>query len=260
MLLVLDIGNTNTVLGVFDKNELRYEWRMKTDAYKTEDEFAVLLKSLFQMKDVSFTDVSGIIISSVVPPIMRALEVMCNKYFQIEPIVVEKQVALQSIKMAYPNPDEIGADRIVNAVGALQTYNAPIIIVDFGTATTFCYVDENKAYHGGLITPGLKISIDALYSKASKLPKVEISKPTEVIGQSTVDAMQAGIYYGYASLVDGIIERMKKTIANENVVVLATGGLAKLIAKEAKTIHYVEEYLTLQGLRAIYEQNKGRGE
>lgn len=256
LLLVLDIGNTNTVLGIFENKTLQHEWRMKTDAYKTEDEFAVLLKSLFQMKDVSFDEISGIIISSVVPPIMRALEVMCKKYFHVEPIIVEKEVAMQSIEMAYPNPHEIGADRIVNAVGALQTYDAPLIIVDFGTATTFCYVDENRAYHGGLITPGLKISIDALYSKASKLPKVEIAKPDQVIGQSTVEAMQAGIYYGYASLVDGIINKMKESIGREDIVVLATGGLAKLIAKEANTIHHVEEYLTLQGLCAIYEQNK----
>src|SRR5699024_4505822 len=198
---------------------LRHEWRIKTDAYKTEDEFAVLLKSLFQLEKVTFDQMTGIIISSVVPPIMRALEVMCVKYFHMKPVIVEKEVALQSIKMTYPNPAEIGSDRIVNAVGALQTYDAPLIIVDFGTATTFCYVDQDGAYHGGLISPGLKISIDALYSKASKLPKVEITKPNEVIGQSTVQAMQAGIYFGYASQVDGIIAKMKESIDRDDVVV-----------------------------------------
>lgn len=253
MLLVLDIGNTNTVLGLIKDERLVYEWRIKTDAYKTEDEFAVLLKSLFEMKNISFEEIKGIIISSVVPPIMRALEFMCHKYFNIEPVIVEKEVALQSIKMAYPRPSEIGADRIVNAVGALKKYDAPLIIIDFGTATTFCYVDHDGAYHGGLISPGLKISVDALYSKASKLPKIEIAKPEKVIGQSTVAAMQSGIYYGYVSQVDGIIKKMKEELQTEKIVVLATGGLAQLIANDSEEIMYVEENLTLHGLHEIYK-------
>src|SRR5699024_609801 len=259
MLLVLDIGNTNTVLGLFEEEELIYEWRIKTDAYKTEDELAVLLRSLFEMKEITFTLINRSIISSVVPPIMRALEYMCDKYFDLKPVIVEKNVALQSIKMAYPTPAEIGADRIVNAVGALQKYDAPLIIIDFGTATTFCYIDNDGAYHGGLISPGLKISVDALYSKASKLPKIEIEKPNKVIGQSTVAAMQSGVYYGFVSQVDGIVKKMKEELNREDIVVLATGGLANLIAKDSEQIMSVEENLTLHGLHTIYRFNKSKG-
>src|SRR5699024_7057201 len=177
MIFVLDTGNTNTVLGVFENDKLKYEWRIKTDRHKTEDEFGILIKSLFDLKGISFADIEGVIISSVVQPIMLALEKMCQRYFNIEPLIIGKDDVNDCLGMRYPHPEEIGADRIVNAVGAIEAYGAPLIIVDFGTATTYCYVNEAKEYNGGLIAPGIKISMEALYSKASKLPKIEIQSP-----------------------------------------------------------------------------------
>src|SRR5690625_796569 len=182
MIFVLDIGNTNTVLGVFEEDELKYEWRIKTDRHKTEDEFGVLIKSLFDPKGISFSDINGVIISSVVPPIMKALEKMCEIYFDLLPLVIGKKEVNPFLKMEYPHPHEIGADRIVNAVGAIEIYGAPLVIIDFGTATTYCYINENKEYTGGLIAPGIKISMEALYSKASKLPKIEIQSPMNIVG------------------------------------------------------------------------------
>src|SRR5690625_3189952 len=229
MIFVLDIGNTNTVLGVFENEELKYEWRIQTDRHKTEDEFGMLVKSLFDFKGITFSEIEGIIISSVVPPIMKALEKMCDIYFNLTPLVVGKDQVDSFLKIKYPQPKEIGADRIVNAVGAIHMYETPLIIIDFGTATTFCYIDEQQAYHGGIIAPGIKISMDALYSHASKLPKIEIEKPFQVIGQSTVEAMQSGVFYGYVGQVDGIVNQMKGQI-NKKPTVIATGGLASLIA------------------------------
>lgn len=254
MILVIDIGNTNTVLGVFNQNELQYEWRIQTDRHKTEDEFGILIKSLFEYKGLAFSQISGIIISSVVPPIMQALEKMCQSYFEITPLVVGKEEVDTFLNISYPQPKEIGADRIVNAVGAISLYDAPLIIIDFGTATTFCYVDEQKAYRGGIIAPGIKVSMEALYSKASKLPKIEIEQPENIVGNSTVEAMQSGVYYGYIGQVDGIVSRIKKTAAIQPIVI-ATGGLAPLIASGSETIDHVETHLTLEGLYIIYEKN-----
>jgi len=255
MILVLDIGNTNTVIGVFDKGDLRYEWRIQTDRHKTEDEFGMLIKSLFDHKGITLAAIRGIIISSVVPAIMQALEKMCHIYFHLTPMVVGKEDVDTCIDIQYPQPKEIGADRIVNAVGAIALYQEPLIIIDFGTATTFCYVDENKAYQGGIIAPGIKISMDALYSHASKLPKIEIEQPEYVVGRSTTEAMQSGVYYGYVGQVDGIVTRMQQTMI-EQPTVIATGGLAPLIARGSETIHYIETHLTLYGLYIIYEKNK----
>lgn len=252
MLFVLDVGNTNTVLGVFQDGELQHEWRIKTDKHKTEDEFAVLIQSLFEMKSLQFASIQDIVISSVVPPIMFALEKMCNKYFNKQPIIVGKDIAQKYLTVAYPRPDELGADRVVNAIGALQSYEGPLVIIDFGTATTYCYIDEANAYHGGLIAPGINISLEALYQKAAKLPKVEIEAPAHVIGQSTVEAMQAGVFFGYVSQVDGIIKRIEKE-KQVKPTVIATGGLAKLIAEESETIDIVDKYLTLKGLSVIYQ-------
>jgi type III pantothenate kinase len=251
MLFVLDVGNTNTVLGVFKNDQLLHEWRIKTDRYKTEDEFGVLIHSLFSYRGIQFSDIEGVIISSVVPPIMYALEKMSRDYFNMEAFVVKSDSVSHYIKMSYPNPKEVGADRIVNAVAAIEHYGAPVIVVDFGTATTFCYIDEEESYHGGLISPGITISLEALYRKASKLPKIELAAPENVVGSSTVDAMQSGVYYGYVSLVDGIINRMKEEIGRE-VKVIATGGLAGLINKDSETIEVVDQHLTLKGLNIIY--------
>jgi type III pantothenate kinase len=253
MLFVLDVGNTNTVLGVFADGQLREEWRIKTDRYKTEDEFGILIKSLFDFKGISFSDIHGVIISSVVPPIMQALEKMCHIYFNMEPLVIGKEMVHSYLKMSYPNPKEIGADRIVNAVAAIELYASPIIIIDFGTATTYCYINHKQEYTGGLIAPGINISMEALYSKAAKLPKIEIQPPANVIGSSTVEAMQSGVFYGYVAQVDGIINRMKQQIKGEPTVI-ATGGLASLIAGDSETIDHVDPYLTLKGLYFIYKK------
>lgn len=253
MLFVLDIGNTNTVLGVFNKERLEHEWRIKTDRYKTEDEFGVLIKSLFDFKGIHFSDIDGVVISSVVPPIMTALEKMSRKYFKIEPYIIGKNDYRSYLKMSYPNPNEIGADRVVNAVAAIKAYGPPLIIIDFGTATTFCYIDEESAYVGGIITPGVNISMEALYSEASKLPKIDIEAPERVIGTSTVEAMQSGAFYGYVSQVDGLVTRIKKQV-NITPKVIATGGLSKLISEASDTIDEVDPFLTLKGLYYIYQK------
>ncbi|HEX6593228.1 MAG TPA: type III pantothenate kinase [Bacillota bacterium] len=255
MLFVLDVGNTNTVLGVFEHHTLKYEWRIKTDRYKTEDEFGILIKSLLEHKGIYLTDIKGAIISSVVPPIMSALENMCRNYFHIEPLIVGEETVHSHLKINYPNPKEIGADRIVNAVAAIHEYESPLVIIDFGTATTYCYVNEQKEYSGGLISPGISISMDALYKHASKLPKIEIEKPEHIIGKSTIQAMQSGVFYAFVGQVDGIIQQMKQYV-KQNVTVIATGGLASLIASGAEYIDHVDPHLTLKGLALIYEMNK----
>lgn len=254
MIFVLDTGNTNTVLGVFDNGELKYEWRIKTDRYKTEDEFGILIKSLFEHRGITFADIKGVIISSVVPPIMLALEKMCSIYFGLQPLIIGKRDVKSFLEMNYPYPEEIGADRIVNAVGAIRLYGAPLIIIDFGTATTYCSINEQGQYCGGVITPGVKISMEALNEKASKLPKIEIESPMQVVGKSTIEAMKSGIFYGYVAQVDGIVTLIKNEMGGEPKVI-ATGGLAPILANAAETVDIVDPHLTLKGLFLIYEKN-----
>ncbi|PGT57674.1 type III pantothenate kinase [Bacillus thuringiensis] len=253
MIFVLDVGNTNAVLGVFEEGELRQHWRMETDRHKTEDEYGMLVKQLLDHEGLSFEDVKGIIVSSVVPPIMFALERMCEKYFKIKPLVVGPGIKT-GLNIKYENPREVGADRIVNAVAGIQLYGSPLIIVDFGTATTYCYINEEKHYMGGVITPGIMISAEALYSRAAKLPRIEITKPSSVVGKNTVSAMQSGILYGYVGQVEGIVKRMKEE-AKQGPKVIATGGLAKLISEESNVIDIVDPFLTLKGLYMLYERN-----
>jgi type III pantothenate kinase len=253
MIFVLDVGNTNTVLGVYDGDELKYHWRVETSRNKTEDEYGMTIKALLEHVSLSFKDIHGIIISSVVPPIMFALERMCQKYFHLKPLVVGPGIKT-GLNIKYENPREVGADRIVNAVAGIQLYGSPLIIVDFGTATTYCYIDENKQYMGGAIAPGINISTEALYSRASKLPRIEIARPNSIVGKNTVSAMQAGILYGYVGQVEGIVARMKEQ-AKVNPKVIATGGLATLIAKESDIIDIVDPFLTLKGLQIIYTKN-----
>lgn len=253
MIFVLDVGNTNTVLGIYDGDDLKYHWRIETSRNKTEDEYGMVIKALFENESIHFNEIDGIIISSVVPPIMSALERMCQKYFNIKPLIVGPGIKT-GLNIKYENPREVGADRIVNAVAGIHFYGSPLIIVDFGTATTYCYINEQNQYMGGAIAPGINISTEALFSRAAKLPRIEIAKPNNVIGKNTVHAMQAGILYGYVGQVEGIVSRIKAQ-AKKNPKVIATGGLAKLIATESNVIDLVDPFLTLKGLQLIYEKN-----
>jgi type III pantothenate kinase len=253
MILVVDVGNTNIVLGVYDKEKLAHHWRLYTDKQKTEDEFGMLIKGLFREEGLVPQDMKGIIISSVVPQLMLSLENMCHKYFNIEPMVVGPGIKT-GLSIHYDNPREVGSDRIVNAVAALEAYTPPLVIVDFGTATTFCYVDEKGRYMGGAIAPGIQISTHALYANASKLPRIELKVPERVVGKNTVSAMQSGILFGYSGLVDSIITRMKQQ-SKIKPTVIATGGLAELICGEAKQVDIIDPFLTLKGLYSIYHKN-----
>jgi len=254
MLLAIDIGNTNVVLGVFEGERLRESWRIGTKASITADEYAVIVKDLFAFSGIDFRQIDGIIISTVVPPLLSIMTEMSRKYFKIEPMVVTSELKT-GITLSYENPREIGADRIVNAAAAFRLYGGPLIIIDFGTATTFCAVTANGEYLGGAITPGVKISAEALYQRAAKLPRVELTRPRTIIGRDTVSAMQAGILYGYAGLVDGIVERMKRELSPD-ARVIATGGLAELVTPEARSAIEVRPNLTLEGLRFIFDANR----
>ena len=254
MIFVIDVGNTNTVIGVYEGDTLRYHWRIETNRNKTDDEYGMIIKSLLEHEGLSFDQFDGIIISSVVPPIMFALEGMCKKYFGVKPLVVGPGIKT-GLDIKYENPREVGADRIVNAVAGIHEFGSPLIIVDFGTATTYCYINEDKQYMGGAIAPGINISTEALYSRASKLPRIEITRPDGIIGKNTVSAMQSGILYGYVGQVEGIVSRIKAQSKVEPLVI-ATGGLATLIANESTAIDIVEPFLTLKGLQLIYKRNR----
>lgn len=254
MILVLDAGNSSIVLGIYDHDTLTHHWRMETDRHKTEDEYAMQVKAFFSHVGISFEQIKGIIISSVVPPIMFALEGMCKKYFQHKPLIVGPGVKT-GLNIKYENPREVGADRIVNAIAAMDSYPVPLIVVDFGTATTFCYINEKGYYMGGAIAPGISISTEALYTRASKLPRIEIATPINVVGKNTISAMQAGIVYGFVGQVEGIVNRMKDQ-SEEEPLVIATGGMASLIANESQAIDIVEPYLTLKGLYILYKRNQ----
>jgi type III pantothenate kinase len=255
MILVMDVGNTNIVLGVYEGKKLLVSWRMATDKERTADEFGMFIVSLFINEKLDILDVEAIIIASVVPPIMYSLEHAVRKYFKNEPIVVGPGVKT-GINIKYENPREVGADRIVNAVAGFELYGGPLIVVDFGTATKFEAISAIGEYLGGVICPGVKVAADALFQKASKLPRIELSKPETVIGRNTIANLQSGIVYGHIGQVDYIVTRMKKEMKEEKVKVVATGGLARLIAGESELIDEINAQLTLDGLRIIYERNK----
>jgi len=258
MVLVLDVGNTNIVIGVYRGTKLVGDWRLSTDFNRTSDEYGSQVTHLFILSEINIREIEGVIISSVVPNIMYSLEHMIREYFKLDPIIVGPGVKT-GINIKYDNPKEVGADRIVNAVAAHEKYNSSLIIIDFGTATTFCAIRKNGDYLGGTISPGLKISSDALFERAAKLPRVELIIPGKVICRNTVNSMQAGIIYGYIGQVEYIVAKMKKEmemLGEEPPIVISTGGLANLISIETKYIDKVESNLTLEGLRIIYEKNK----
>ncbi len=255
MLLAVDIGNTNTVMGVFTARGLTHEWRIRTAVDTTIDEYGITIRSLFQTSRCPMEDVRHVIISCVVPPVLHEMERFCSKYLNLVPLVVGPGIRT-GMPIYYDNPKEVGADRIVNAVGAYDAFRQATVVVDFGTATTFDYISDRGEYMGGVISPGIMISCDALFQKASKLPRVEIfARPPSILAKNTITSMNAGIIYGYAGLVDGIISRIRKEVQTSFKVV-ATGGLAPLIASECPSIDLVDDHLTLKGLRIIFERNR----
>lgn len=255
MLLCIDIGNTNIVFGVTDKNEILHHWRIRTQKAVTSDELGITVSNFFESVGLKSADISNIIVTSVVPALLNTVEQLSNRYFRIKPMIVDHGTNTGML-IRYDNPREVGSDRIVNAVGAYEKYRRGLIVIDLGTATTFDYISKDGHFMGGPIAPGVLISCEALFQKASKLPRIEIfSQPDHIITKDTVSSMNAGIIYGYAGLIDGIVNRIKKE-SGEDLTVLATGGLASLICDVSETIDHVEEFLTLQGLIAIFEKNK----
>ena len=258
MILLIDVGNTNIVLGIHKNDEYITSWRISTDAKKTSDEYSVQVMQLFSQYNLNPKEIEGVIISSVVPNIMHSLENMIRKCFGKEPIIVGPGIKT-GINIKYDNPKEVGADRIVNAVATYEIYKKPNIVIDFGTATTFCAITERGDYLGGCIVPGVRIASDALFERAAKLPRIELEVPNNIICKSTIVSMQAGILYGYIGQVEYIVKKMKNEMKNkcsEEPIVIATGGLANLIAKETNVIDIVDSDLTLEGLRIIYNKNK----
>ncbi len=255
MIFVVDVGNTNIVLGIYDGATLLHHWRIATNRSATPDEYGILIYNLFQHASVRTDDIEGAIVSSVVPPVNATLEQTLKKYIRRAPMFVGPGMKT-GLNIRYENPRDVGADRIVNAVAGIQIYGPPLVIVDFGTATTFCYIDEKGDYIGGAIAPGIGISTEALYQRAAKLPRIELTKPRSTVGRTTVSSMQSGIIFGFAGQVDGIVQRIREEHRTHPKVV-ATGGLAELIAGESRTIDIVNPLLTLQGLQIIYERNAG---
>ncbi|MBI4508195.1 MAG: type III pantothenate kinase [Deltaproteobacteria bacterium] len=254
MLLVVDVGNTNTVLGVYEGDSLLAHWRIETKKGRTADEYAIVLRELFALSGLSWPSISAGIVSSVVPPVLFPIEDFFRRHLHVLPLAVGPGIRT-GMPILYENPREVGADRIVNAVAAYDRFQKGCIVVDFGTATTFDVITPRGEYLGGAIAPGIMISADALYHAAAKLPRVELSRPAKVIGRNTIASIQSGLIFGYAGLVDSVVERMRAEL-DFPMRCLATGGLAPLIAKESRTIEEADEMLTLRGLKILFERNR----
>ncbi|KAB2372511.1 MULTISPECIES: type III pantothenate kinase [Actinomadura] len=258
MLLTIDVGNTHTVLGLFEGDEVIEHWRINTDPRRTADEIAVVLQGLVQQSPLlAETDISGIALCSTVPSVLHEMREMCRRYYGDVPAVIVEPGVKTGVPVRMDNPKEVGADRIVNALAAVHTHGGPAIVVDFGTATTFDAVSAKGEYVGGAIAPGIEISIDALSSRGAQLHKIELVRPRSVIAKNTVEALQSGIIFGFAGQVDGIVERMSEELVDDpdEVTVIATGGLAPLVLEESRSIDVFEPWLTLIGLRLIYQRN-----
>lgn len=255
MILVFDVGNTNMVLGVYEGDNLIESFRLSTESFNTADEYGMIINDLLEYHNLYLKDVEAVVISSVVPNLMYSLEHMARKYCDVQPLIVGPGTKT-GMNIKYDNPREVGADRIVNGVAAYEKYGGPVIVVDFGTATTFCFISDKCEYIGGVIAPGIRVSADALFEKAAKLPHIEIDKPPQVICKNTVSSMQSGMVYGYAGLVDAIITRMREEAKGQKIKAVGTGGLARLISSESKNIDIVDNILTLDGLRIIYNKNR----
>ena len=255
MILTIDVGNTNITCGVFQGDEIAASFRITTKMPRTSDEYGMMLLNLLEQNDIHPTEIKDAIICSVVPNVMHSLRGGLVKYFHITPIVVEAGIKT-GIRIVTPNPQQIGADRIVDAVGAYEIYGGPVLVIDFGTATTYDYVDESGAFQGGITAPGIRISAKALWEDAAKLPEIEIKKPASILGKDTITSMQAGLVYGQIGQTEYIIRQMKKETGCDNMKVVATGGLGRAIARETTLIDYYDSTLTLDGLRIIYQKNR----
>ena len=253
MLLAIDVGNSNNVIGLFAGEKLLTHWRIRTERTRTSDEYWVLIKEFILLNDVETETIDEIIVACVVPPLIPVLKEMSKKYFSCEPLIVGPGVKT-GISILYKNPAEVGADRIVNSAAAYKKYGGPLIIVDFGTATTFDAVSKKGEYLGGAIFPGVQLSLEALFKNAAKLPRVEIAEPERVIGRSTIESIHSGTVYGFVSVIDGMILKMQEEL-EQKARVIATGGIVDLIASRAKSIDTIDHFLTLEGLRIIHQRN-----
>jgi type III pantothenate kinase len=258
MLLAIDVGNTNIVLGVFDAARLVHSWRLQTLRERTADELGLLVDGLFAHSRIERVNVRGVILGSVVPPLTGTMATMTERYFGVPALIVEPGVNV-GMPILYENPAEVGADRIVNAVAAFENYgkaaHRPLIVVDFGTATTFDAISAKGEYLGGAICPGVQISADALFQRAARLPRIDVRKPARIVGRTTVGAMESGLFYGYVGMVEGLVRRMSVELGG-NALCIATGGLAEVIAPETPLIEHVDADLTLHGLRMVWERNQ----